>query len=318
MSLPKIGFGFFPSGVPAALDLVERAEEAGAGTAWMVMPPLGYDTPTIAAAALARTGRIAVGTSIVPAFTRHPLTLAAQALTLDELAPGRFRLGVGTGNLAVMADGFGTPVGKPASRTREYVDVVRTAVTTGEVHLDGEFYQVDAVVPRAAPIEVVLAALGPRIFEIAGAVADAAMSWNVPVGYLDAVARPAVARGAAASARPAPPIIAHVPVVVGGDRAEVLAAGRDSLVPFAGNAQYRTMFAAAGVPVEDGEPTDALVDALVVSGDETTVTDQLGALAEAQDELMVSLPWPSGVRRDQEDAVLRMIGSLTRAFAGQT
>jgi hypothetical protein len=141
------------------------------------------------------------------------------------------------------------------------------------------------------------------------------MSWNVPVPYLDAVARPALARGAAAAGRPAPPIITHVPVVVGADRAEVLAAGRGSLLAFAGNAQYRAMFAAAGVPVEDGEPTDELVDALVVSGDETAVTDRLGELAEAQDELMVSLPWPSGVRRDQEDVVLRAIGNLARAFA---
>jgi 5,10-methylenetetrahydromethanopterin reductase len=312
----SIGLGFFPTDLPAALDLVERAERAGAATAWLVMPPLGRDTTTAAAAALARTERIAVGTSIVPAFTRHPLTLATQAVTLDELAPGRFRLGVGTGNLAVMAERFGTPVAKPASRVREYVEVVRTAIGTGEARVDGEFYRVDAAVPHAARVEVSLAALGPRMFEIAGAVADAAMSWTVPLDHLDAVARPAVARGAAAVSRPAPPIITHVPVVVSGDRAEVLAAGRADLAAFAANRQYRAMFAAAGVPVEDGRPTDALVDALVVSGDETALTDRLGELAETQDELLVTLPWPSGVRRDQEDALLRVIGDLDRALAG--
>jgi hypothetical protein len=75
------------------------------------------------------------------------------------------------------------------------------------------------------------------------------------------------------------------------------------------------MFAAAGVPVEDGIPTGDLVDALFVSGDEAAVTDRLGELAGSRDELLVALPWPSGVRRDQEDAVLRVIGNLTRAFA---
>jgi 5,10-methylenetetrahydromethanopterin reductase len=315
MTSTKIGFGFFPTDLPAALDLIGRAERAGAGTAWLVMPPLGRDTTTIAAAALARTERIAVGTSIVPAFTRHPLGLAAQALTLDELAPGRFRLGVGTGNLAITAGAFGVPVSRPASRVREYVDVVRTAITTGEAHAKGAFYSVDAVAPRAAPIEVSLAALGPRMFEIAGEVADAAMSWHVPTAYLDAVARPAVARGAASAGRPVPPIITHVPVVVGAGRAEVLAAARADLGPFAANREYRAMFAAAGVPVEDGVPTDDLVDALFVSGDETAVTDRLGELAGSRDELMVALPWPSGVRRDQEDAVLRVIGHLSRAFA---
>jgi 5,10-methylenetetrahydromethanopterin reductase len=311
----EIGLGFFPAGLPAALDLVQRAERAGAGTAWMVMPPLGHDTPTIAAAALARTERIAVGTSIVPAYTRHPLTLAAQAITLDELAPGRFRLGVGTGNLAVMADGFGTAIGRPVGRTREYVDIVQRVLATGEAHVDGEFYTVDAALPHAARVEVSLAALGPRMYEVAGAVADAAMSWNVPVAHLDAVARPALARGAASAGRPVPPLITHVGVVVSADRAEVLAAGRESLVGFVGSAEYRAVFAAAGVPAVDGEPTDALVDAVVVGGDESAVTDRLGALAETQDELMVSLPWASGVRRDQEDAVLRVIGNLARAFA---
>lgn len=315
MPAVKIGFGFFPTDLPSAVDLVRRAERAGVDTAWMVMPPLGRDTPLVAAAALARTERIAVGTSIVPASTRHPLTLAAQAITLDELAPGRFRLGVGTGNLAIMAGGFGADVTRPASRMREYVDIVRTALTSGEAHVDGEFHTVDAVLPHAARVEVSLAALGPRMFEVAGEVADAAMSWNVPVAYLDAVARPAVARGAAAAGRPAPPIITHLGVVVSADRAEVLAAGRGSLPGFVGNPQYRRMFAAAGVPVEDGEPTDALVDALVVGGDETAVTDRLGELAGTQDELMVSLPWPSGLRRDQEDAVLRVLGTLTSAFA---
>jgi alkanesulfonate monooxygenase SsuD/methylene tetrahydromethanopterin reductase-like flavin-dependent oxidoreductase (luciferase family) len=315
MPAVKIGFGFFPTDLPSAVDLVERAEQAGVDTAWMVMPPLGRDTPLLAAAALARTERISVGTSIVPAATRHPLTLAAQAITLDELAPGRFRLGVGTGNLAIMAGGFGAAVDRPARRTREYVDIVRTAVTTGEAHVDGEFHTVDAVLPHPAAVEVSLAALGPRMFEVAGEVADAAMSWNVPVGHLDAVARPALARGAASAGRAVPPIITHVGVVVGADRAEVLAAGRESLLGFVGNPQYRAMFAAAGVPVEDGEPTDELVDALVVSGDGSAVADRLGELAEGQDELMVSLPWPSGQRRDQEDAVLRVLGALTSAFA---
>ncbi len=312
----KIGFGFFPTDAPAALDLVERAERAGVDTAWLVMPPLAQDTMTVAAAALARTERITVGTSIVPAFTRHPLNLATQAIALAELAPGRFRLGVGTGNLAVMANGFGTPIVRPAARMREYVDIVRTAISTGEVRVAGEFHTVDAKLPHPAQVEVSLAALGPRMFESAGAVADAAMSWNAPLSYLDAVARPATVRGAAAASRPAPPIITHVNVLECTDRAEFLAAGRAALRPFTGNPQYTAMFAAAGLPVgEDREPSPELVDALVIGGDEVAVTDRLGEFAETQDELLVTLPWPAGVRRDQEDTVLRVLGTLSGALA---
>lgn len=311
----EIGIGFFLSGAPAAVDLIDRAERAGVGTAWMVMHPLGRDTTTVAAAALARTGRIRVGTSIVPAFTRHPLNLAAQAITLDELAPGRFRLGVGTGNLAATANGLGTPIARPAARVREYIDIVRTAIGTGEAQCAGEFYTVDAKLPHPAQIDVSLAALGPRMFEAAGAVADAAMTWNVPLAHVDEVARPAVARGAAAASRPAPPVITHVNVIMGCDRAEFLAAGRDALRPFTENAQYAAMFAAAGLPTgEDREPSPELIDALVVGGDEAAVTTRIGELVETQDELLVTLPWPAGVRRDQEDVLLRVLGTLTRSF----
>lgn len=312
---PKIGIGFFLADAPAALDLVERAERAGVDTAWMVMPPLGHDTITVAAAALARTSRIKVGTSIVPAFTRHPLNLAAQAITLDELAPGRFRLGVGTGNLGVMAKGFGTPIARPVARVQEYVDIVRTAIGTGEARYAGEFHAVDATLLHPAQVEVSLAALGPRMFESAGAVADAAMSWNVPLDYLDAVARPALARGAATAGRPTPPLITHLNVLASADRAEALAAGRAALLPFTANPQYAAMYAAAGLPVgADGEPSAQLIDALVVSGDEAALTERLAELAATRDELLISLPWPAGVRRDQEDTVLRVLGSLTNAL----
>ena len=81
-------------------------------------------------------------------------------------------------------------------------------------------------------------------------------------------------------------------------------------------AQYRAMFAAAGLPVEDGVPTDALVAALVVGGDATAVTNRLGQLAEVRDELLVTLPEPAGARPDHEEVLLRAIGDLTRAFAG--
>jgi alkanesulfonate monooxygenase SsuD/methylene tetrahydromethanopterin reductase-like flavin-dependent oxidoreductase (luciferase family) len=146
-----IGFGFFVQDVPTALDQVERAERAGVDCAWIVMPPLGWDGPTLAAAALARTERIRVGTSIVPMFTRHPLALATQVAALAGVAPDRFRLGVGTGNLGLMADAYGTPVTRPVDRTREYLEVLRPALAEGTVSRMGTFYDVDAAL-LAGPV----------------------------------------------------------------------------------------------------------------------------------------------------------------------
>jgi 5,10-methylenetetrahydromethanopterin reductase len=309
----RIGFAFWPDDVPSTLDLINRAEAAGIDTAWLVMPADAYDTPTIAAAALARTDRINVGTSIVPAFTRHPLSLATQALAVAELAPGRFRLGIGTGNLATMANGFGTPVAKPASRLREYATVVRDALTTGAVAFRGEFYQVDAKLPRAVPVDLVVAALGPRLFSIAGELADGAMSWMTPFDYLAETASAAVRDGADRGGRSVPPILAHVPVVAHPEPAVARAVGRRAAAAFAANAQYAQMFAAAGYPVLDGNPSDELIDALVVSGDEATLSDRLGALAESGHELVVTQETADDARAEQ-DLVLRVIGNVARTL----
>ena len=314
-----VGLGFFVPDARSAVELIGRAERAGVATAWIVMPPAGYDSPTLAAAALAGTTRIRVGTSIVPALTRHPVVLATQVAALAELAPGRFRLGIGTSNLAVLADGFGTPVTHPLATMREYIDVLRAALDTDVVDHRGSSYRVALQMvatpaTRSGPMPVTLAALGPRMFELAGERADAAMSWMCPPDYLDAVARPAVARGAATAGRPTPPIITHVSAVVATDVDAARAAARPTLERFARNAQYAAMFAGAAMPIaDDGTPSDALIDAVTVHGDETGLTDRLGALAEEQDELLVTLE-SAGDRRADEDTLLRALGNVTRTL----
>lgn len=312
-----VGLGFFVPDAPAAVDLVTRAEQAGVETAWIAMHPAGYDSPTLAAAALAATSRIRVGTAIVPALTRHPVALATQVAVLAELAPGRFRLGVGTGNEALTTEGFGIPMPRPLATMREYLDIVRAALETGSVDHQGPDYRValDLATPPAArsgPLPVALAALGPAMFELAGARADAAISWLCPPAYLDAVARPAVERGAATAGRPVPPIVTHVTAVAVADRVAARRAARATVERFGRIPPYASMFAGAGLAVaEDGTASDGLVDAVMVHGDEAGLTDRLGALAERHDELLVTLE-TSGNRRDDEDVLLSALGNVTR------
>lgn len=310
----RIGVSTFVPDVHSTLDLTRRAELAGVGTVWLVMPPANHDTPTVAAAALARSDRIQVGTAIVPAFTRHPLALATQASALHSLAPGRFRLGIGTGNLGVMADVFGTPIARPAAQLREYALVLREALATGSVHHVGDHYTVDARINPAPGMPVLVAALGPRAFAIAGEVADGAIAWMCPLPYLDEVARPAMEKGAAAAGRDVPPLIAHVPVVAHPSRTAALAAARATGDLFAANPQYAAMFARAGLPVAAGAASMELVDALVVSGGEDELTERLAALAEHTDELILSLD----VVEDADgelDVLLRAAGAVERALS---
>lgn len=305
----QIGLGFFVPSVPDTLALIERAERAGVASVWAAMPVTSYDTATVLAAALARTERIVVGTAIVPVFTRHPVAVLSQATALEAIAPGRLRLGVGTGNLGVTAAAIGAPVDRPLGRMREYVEVLREGLRDGKVRYRGRFYSVDADLDDAPATPVILAALGPKAFEVAGEVSDGAMSWYCPPAYLDAVARPEVASGAAKAGRPTPPIVQQVAVAVTDDREAAREWARPQVVPFVNTPAFATMFAAAGYPqAGDGSVTDELIHALLITGTEDEIVKELANRARVDEVFATHMPGPDPDR--ELDVLLR---SLVRA-----
>jgi 5,10-methylenetetrahydromethanopterin reductase len=311
MEAMQIGLGFFVPSVPDTLALIERAERAGVEAVWAAMPVTRYDTATVLAAALARTERITVGTAIIPAFTRHPIAVLSQATALEAIAPGRLRLGVGTGNLGVTAAAIGSTVDHPLGRMREYVEVLKEGLRDGQVRYRGRYYSVDADLDDAPATPVVLAALGPKAFEIAGEVADAAMSWYCPPSYLDEVARPALAKGAAKADRRVPPLVQQVAVAVTEDRAAAREWARPQLVPFVKTEAFATMFAAAGYPQPgDGSVSDQLIDALLLTGTEDEIAHQLAARAQTDDVFATHVPGPDP---DAEQGVL--LRALAKASA---
>jgi F420-dependent oxidoreductase-like protein len=307
----RAGLAFSPPSATHAVDLIARAEAAGVTTAWMVMPATGLDTMTIFAAAAVRTERIRLGTAIVPAFTRHPLALATQALALEGLAPGRLRLGIGTAHARTMVAVYHLPFDRPLHQLREYLHILRTALREGAVSFHGEFYEVDVKFASTPKTPVPIAALRPPAFALAGEASDGAISWLCPVEYLLAYATPALERGAVEAGRSTPPLLAHIPVVVAGDRDTVRAIAREQLGYYAAAPFYARMFADAGYPLgPGGVVTDALIDTLVVSGDEAAIADQLRArLDRGLDEILVS-QFIGPDRRADEDALIRILGGL--------
>ena len=89
------------------------------------MPATALDTLTLLGAAAMKTERITLGTSIVPAFTRHPLAFVTQALALEELAPGRFDLGIGSAHARTMVDVYHIDFDRPLRRLIEYLRIVQ-------------------------------------------------------------------------------------------------------------------------------------------------------------------------------------------------
>lgn len=308
----RIGVGFRPTDGRQALDLIRRAEAAGVETIWTVMNALGRDTPTIFAAAAVQTDRIKLGTAIVPAFTRHPLALATQALALEDLAPGRLRLGIGPSHQRVMIPAYGLPFDRPLAQLREYLQVLRPALHEGSVSFSGDFYRAEATLPRATATPIPISTLRQHAFELAGELSDGALTWLCPIDYLVTTGKPALERGARAAGRATPPLIAHVLVSPRTDRDAVCGATRKALAGYASAPFYQRMFAAAGHPLgPNNTPSDALIDNLVLSGDDDAIIAGIHErLDRGMDELLLNLV-PTDDPRADEDALLRIIGRLS-------
>src|ERR671912_1511516 len=194
----------------SAADLIARVEQAerrGIATAGTRVGGPTADPVTVYAAAAAATDRIRLGTAVTPTYPRHPITLAAQAIAIDDLAPGRLRLGVGPSHKPIIEGAYGLPMGKPLAHLREYVTILRALLWEGAVDFSGDYFTVKMALPAGSPapqIPVPISALRPNAFRLAGEIADGAISWVTPIDYLTQTALPELQAGAEAMGRDRP------------------------------------------------------------------------------------------------------------------
>ena len=307
----RVGLVIDGTNAAATVKTIAAVEAAGVRQIWMAQPPFWPDTLTTLAAAAIKTSTIGLGTSIVPTYPRHPLVMAQQALSLYDIAPSRLHLGIGPSHQAIIEGIYGLPQPAPLAHLREYVNVLRTALWEGKVDHHGKFFNVKVSMSHTAQIPVLISTLGMKAFQLAGEIADGAISWVCPVPYLIRTGIPALRTAAAANRRSAPPLVAHVPVALSQDRHSVLAAGHQLLDMYAKFPFYAKMFADAGFPLTAGQMiSDSLIDSLIVSGNEDTVAAQFTELlAAGLDELMVTLvPIKDSV--DEFTRLMHLIGQL--------
>src|SRR4051794_8913610 len=168
---------FFPSIEHGTIDeMVERfARVAGWGfdSAW-VPQSSSYDALTLLAVIGREVPGIELGTAVVPTYPRHPMMLAAQALTTNAAAGGRLRLGIGLSHKMAVEGAWGLSYEQPARHMEEYLAVLLPLLRDGEVHFAGDAItgRGRVTIPTAASCPVYLAALQPRMLRLAGAVAD--------------------------------------------------------------------------------------------------------------------------------------------------
>ena len=185
--------------VAALREQAQAAERAGADTLWISSHLFLRDPFTSAAAALAATTRVRVALMAVSPHVVHPVHLAMAAATLDELAPGRVVLCVGTGAPNDLADAGVVPQ-RPLTRLRETVELVRLLLAGEPVTYKGEVFRVHGrrLAPGGRPVPVVLAAVRPRSLELAGALGDGVLLSNASSVEFVRASLDHVARGAGA------------------------------------------------------------------------------------------------------------------------
>jgi len=307
-----IGVALHEIGAPGQLAAIELADRLGVPAAWLTTGGVGPDAMAIFAAAAVRTERIRLGTAIVPTWPRHPLALVQQALVIGALAPGRFRLGVGPSHRAGIEGMYGLAFEQPLEHLREYVAVLKGALQRGRFDFEGAHFRVKGEVARPPDLPVMISALRPASFRLAGEISDGALAWICPLPYLRDRALPALQAGAAAAGRPAPPLVAHCFLAVHDDRAAVRAVAYDRLAMYLRAPFYQEMFAAAGFPeARSGELTDQIVDAVVVGGDEAAVAAALRRYeAAGMGELIASLLIVGDDRRASMERTMRLVASL--------
>jgi F420-dependent oxidoreductase-like protein len=312
MTLPRVGLDLPNKETGAlAVDAIMRAESRGVPMIWSTVGGVRPDAMTFFAAAFARTASIGLGTAIVPTYPRHPAMLYTQSIVLDQIAPGRFRLGIGPSHRSNMVNAFGLDFGKPLDHLREYLTILRSLLETGTVDFDGDYFNVHIDGGATAQVPIYVSALRRNAFRLAGEIADGAISWLCPVHFLETVAAPALRDGASAAGRGTPRLVAHVPVVLAGDLDEVRRVAGPVVSRYARQPFYANMFADAGYPVDDdGSVSDALLDHLIVNGDDDAVSQRLAAILDGPvDELLVMLI-PSRDQAPEEERISRIIAAL--------
>jgi len=178
-----LNLGYWGAGNDANnLTLAREADKLGFSVAWAA-EAYGSDVPTVLAWIAAQTTKMDVGSAILQIPARQPTMAAMTAATLDSLSGGRFRLGLGVSGPQVSEGWYGVKFDKPLARTREYVDIVKTALRRERVSYEGKHFTLPlpdgpgkplklTVHPVREQIPIYLASIGPKNLELTGEIAD--------------------------------------------------------------------------------------------------------------------------------------------------
>ena len=198
--------GIFLEALPIAevRRLARRADERAWGTVWFPEITFG-DAFTPAAAAALETKSIRLATGVVGIWSRSPVAMSLTAASLSQLCGGRLILGLGLQSRTYVESWHGARYVKPVTAMREYVTILRRVLAGECVTHEGEVFRVKnfqlQIPPPDPPVPIYIAAIGPKMVQLAGEIADGVLGYFYSVPYIKNVVLPNLRVGAARSGR---------------------------------------------------------------------------------------------------------------------
>lgn len=286
-----------------------RAEADGFTSMWYPGAAGGGDPLPAMTLAGRATSTIELGTAVLQSYACHPVLQASRAIATASAigAPGRFTLGVGPSHQPAVENKFGLSYDTPGQHTDEYTQILTGLLRGEQVSFAGKEFRVDAGPlpgPDEIEIPVLVGALGSRLLRIAGAYTAGTILWMTNATAIEAHVAPAIRTAASGAGRPAPRIVAGLPVAVHDDVAEARSAAASVYRAYGELPNYQRILARGGI----SKPAEA-----VIVGDEGSVAAQVRTLFEAGATDFWAAPFPVGEDRAGSRARTRaLLADLTR------
>jgi 5,10-methylenetetrahydromethanopterin reductase len=258
--------------IDVSVALAREARDQGFISFWL--PQIfGAEALTSLAIVGREVPDIYLGTAVVPTYPRHPMVLAQQSLTLQNATNNRFILGIGLSHQVVIEGMYGMSFEKPARHMREYLSILLPLLRGENVSFEGETltFRGNINVADATAPPVLLAALAPRMLDLAGGTADGTITWMTGPQTLESYILPTITAAAEKAGKRAPAVAASLPICVTNDPDGAREKAAAEFQVYGYLPSYRAML--------DKEGAHGPADVAIV-GDEATVAKQVERIAD--------------------------------------
>jgi F420-dependent oxidoreductase-like protein len=216
------------------------------------------------------------GTAVIPTYPRHPQALAMQALTTQAAIGNRLALGIGLSHQLVIEGMYGLSFDRPARHMREYLSILEPLLRGEQVTYKGETLTWNGMgplqIPGATRPQLLLAALAPRMLDLAGSVADGTVTWMTGPSTLSDHIVPLITKAAEQAGRGTPRVAVSLPVSLTTDPDAAREEASKVFAIYGQLPSYRAML--------DKEGAAGPADVAIV-GDEGTIAKEIERVADA-------------------------------------